>query len=101
MHPTAGTIFHKSSTSLQLWFYAMFLASQTRCGISAKQLERELGVTYKTAWRMLNKIRNQLMDETDDEPLSGDVEVDETAYGGKPRWPDPLNSVRQGRPGRL
>lgn len=85
LHPTAGTIFHKSSTSLQLWFYAMFLVSQTRCGISAKQLEREIGVTYKTAWRMLNKIRNQLMDEADTPPLDGDVEVDETYYGGKPR----------------
>jgi transposase len=83
LHPTAGTIFHKSSTSLQLWFYAMFLMSQTRCGISAKQLERELGVTYKTAWRMLNRIRNQLMDQENDEPLSGDVEVDETAGGAK------------------
>jgi transposase-like protein len=85
MHPMAGTIFEKSSTSLQLWFYAMFLVSQTRCGVSAKQLERELGVTYKTAWRMLNKIRNQLMDESDDDPLDGDVEVDETFVGGKPR----------------
>lgn len=88
LHPTAGTIFHKSSTSLQLWFYAMFLISQTRCGISAKQLERELGVTYKTAWRMLNLIRNQLMDQEQDEPLSGDVEVDETAGGGKVRASD-------------
>lgn len=96
MHPTAGTIFHKSSTSLQLWFYAMFLASQTRCGISAKQLERELGVTYKTAWRMLNKIRNQLMDEGEDEPLSGDVEVDETAYGGKPRRGDVVRMQKDG-----
>ena len=71
LHPLAGTIFHKSSTSLHLWFYTMFLISQTRCGISAKQLERELGVTYKTAWRMFNLIRNQLMDESDGEPLSG------------------------------
>lgn len=62
----------------------MLLASQTRCGISTKQLEREIGVTYKTAWRMLNKIRNQLMDESDGEPLPGEVEVDETAMGGKP-----------------
>jgi len=85
LHPTAGTIFHKSSTSLQLWFYAMFLMSQTRCGVSAKTLEREIGVTYKTAWRMMNLIRNQLMDESDDAPLSGDVEVDETYHGGKPR----------------
>jgi transposase len=85
LHPTAGTIFHKSSTSLHLWFYAMFLMSQTRCGISAKQLERELGVTYKTAWRMFNLIRNQLMADDDQAPLTGDVEVDETYYGGKPR----------------
>jgi transposase-like protein len=63
----------------------MFLISQTRCGISAKQLERELGVTYKTAWRMLNLIRNQLMAEDGDAPLKGNVEIDETAYGGKPR----------------
>lgn len=98
LHPTAGTIFHKSSTSLQLWFYAMFLISQTRCGVSAKQLERELGVTYKTAWRMLNKIRNQLMDEQDGEPLSGDVEADETAIGGKPRAGDIARMQREGEP---
>ena len=54
LHPLAGTIFHKSSTSLHLWFYAMYLMTSTRCGISAKQLERELGVTYKTAWRMFH-----------------------------------------------
>ena len=84
LHPTAGTIFHKSSTSLHLWFFAMYLMTSTRCGISAKQLERELGVTYKTAWRMFNKIRNELMVE-DDEPLSGEVEADETFVGGKLR----------------
>jgi transposase-like protein len=83
---TAGTIFKGSSTSLHLWFYAMYLMASTRCGISAKQLERELGVTYKTAWRMFNKIRNDLMAD-DDEPLSGDVEVDETGVHGKPRGP--------------
>ena len=63
LHPTAGTIYHKSSTSLHLWFYAMYLMSSTRCGISAKQLERELGVTYKTAWRMAHLIRNELMEQ--------------------------------------
>ena len=85
VHPTAGTIFHKSSTSLHLWFYAMWLMTSTRCGISAKQLERELGVTYKTAWRIFNKIRNELMTQADAEPLSGEVEADETFVGGKPR----------------
>jgi len=83
VHPTAGTIFHKSSTSLHLWFYAFYLMTSTRCVISAKHLERELGVNYKTAWRMLNKIRNELMDQDGDDPLSGDVEVDETAGGAK------------------
>lgn len=66
LHPTQGTIFEKSSTSLHLWFYAMYVMTSTRCGVSAKQLERELGVTYKTAWRMFNLIRNELM--ADDGP---------------------------------
>ncbi len=94
LHPTAGTIFHKSSTSLHLWFYAMYLMSSTRCGISAKQLERELGVTYKTAWRMAFLIRNQLMGENGMAPLSGKVEVDETYIGGRPRI---RNTSKRGR----
>jgi transposase len=83
-YPLAGTIFHRSSTSLRLWFYAIHLMTSTRCGVSAKHLERELGVTYKTAWRMFNLIRNKLMAD-DDEPLSGRVEIDETSVDGKPR----------------
>jgi transposase len=84
IHPTAGTIFHKSSTSLHLWFYAMYLMTSTRCGISAKQLERELGVTYKTAWRMAKEIRQKFMNQSD-EPFGGDVpvEADESYFGGK------------------
>jgi transposase len=78
VHPTAGTIFHKSSTSLRMWFEAIFLMSATRCGISAKQLEREIRVTYKTAWRMFGLIRTLLAD--DDTPLDGKVEVDETYF---------------------
>ena len=88
VHPTAGTIFAKSSTSLKLWFHAMYLMTSTRCGISAKQLERELGVHYKTTWRMFNKIRNELMkDDGELDQLSGKVEIDETSWGGKPRGP--------------
>ncbi len=89
LHPTAGTIFEKSSTSLHLWFYAMYLMTSTRCGISAKQIERELGVTYKTAWRMAHLIRKHLFEQTD-EPLTGTLEADETYVGG----------VRRGQPGR-
>ena len=92
IHPLAGTIFEKSSTSLHLWFYAMYLMASTRSGISAKQLERELGVTYKTAWRMAHLIRKHLM-EQDDEPLTGEVEADETYIGGRRR------NTKRGRPG--
>ena len=81
IYPMAGTIFEKSTTSLRLWFYAMYLMGSTRCGISAKQIERETGVTYKTAWRMFKQIRKLMGDDT---PLSGNkVEMDETYVGGK------------------
>jgi transposase len=86
IHPMKGTIFEKSTTSLHLWFYAMYLMTSTRCGISARQLGREIGVTYKTAHRMFKKIRTELMHDFDDEPLSGDVEIDETSVRGKPRY---------------
>jgi transposase-like protein len=87
VHPMKGTIFEKSTTSLKLWFYAMYLMASTRCGISAKQLEREIGVTYRTAHRMMKKIRTELMTDEGDDPLGGDVEIDETSIGGKPRVP--------------
>jgi len=74
--PTAGTIFHDSPTPLRLWFYAIYLISSTRCGISAKTLERELGVTYKTAWRMCHQIRTMLGEDTI--TLFKEVEIDET-----------------------
>lgn len=83
VHPTADTIFHKSPTPLTTWFYAIYLMSSTRCGISAKQIERETGVTYKTAWRMFKQIRSML---AGDGPIGGEgkhVEVDETYYGGR------------------
>jgi transposase-like protein len=95
IHPTAGTIFHKSSTSLHLWFYAMYLMTSTGCGISAKQLERELGVTYKTAWRMAHLIRTELMEQTDD-IFGGTLEADETYYGGSRKG---KKGSKQGRPG--
>jgi transposase-like protein len=84
---TAGTIYEGSATALHLWFYAGYLLTSTRCGISAKQLEREIGVTYKTAWRMLNKLRNIAMADDDADQLRGDVEIDEASVDGKPRRP--------------
>lgn len=81
--PTEGTIFHKSSTPLTLWFHAIFLMSQSKNGVAAKELERQLGVTYKCAWRMAKQIRLLMSD--DDGPLGGNeiVELDETYVGGK------------------
>lgn len=79
--PTANTIFHKSDTDLTKWFYALYLFSTSKNGVSAKELERQLGVTYKTAWRIAKQIR-QLFEENK-EALSKIVEVDETYIGGK------------------
>jgi transposase-like protein len=81
IYPLAGTILEKTTTSLRTWFYAMYLMGSTRCGISAKQIQRETSVTYKTAWRMFKQIRTLLKDDCD--PLSGSVEMDETYMGGK------------------
>lgn len=83
IHPTAGTIFHKSRTKMRTWFHAIYLMSTTRCGISAMQLMRETGVTYKTAWRMFSQIRKLLKEDVRD--LRGEVEVDSTLYGGGTR----------------
>jgi len=80
--PMAGTIFEHSSTSLKKWFYAMYLMGSTRCGISAKQIQRECGVTYKTAWRMFKQIRS-LLSEPDMQLEGLKIEIDETYVGGK------------------
>ena len=84
VYPMVGTIFEKSVTPLKLWFYAIFLMSATRCGISAKQIQRETGVTYKTAWRMFKQIRT-LLCEDDSKKKYGEIEVDETYIGGRQR----------------
>src|SRR6185437_15255843 len=84
IYPLAGTIFEKSTTSLRLWFYAMYLMGSTRCGISAKQIQRETGVTYKTAWRMFRQIRTLLSEDVQLEGSS--VEMDETYFGGQSKY---------------
>src|SRR3990167_10971545 len=81
--PMVGTIFHRSHTPLQKWFYAMYLFTTSRHGVPAKELQRQLGVTYKTAWRMGHEIRKYMGKVDGDSGLSGHVEVDETYVGGK------------------
>jgi len=80
--PTAGTIFHKSPTRLTIWFYTIYLISQTRGGISAKQIQRETGVTYKTAWRMCNEIRKRLGTKGVTS-FAGQIEAEESYFVGK------------------
>ena len=84
--PCAGTVFEHSSTSLTLWFHAMYLFTATRNGVSGKELQRQLGVTYKCAWRIGHQLR-ELMAARDKAnnggQLSGHVEIDETLVGGK------------------
>lgn len=78
--PLANTIFEKSSTPLTLWWHALWVFSNAKSGISAKEMERQLAVTYKTAWRILSQIRKALKQ---DGKLSGDVEMDTAYFGGR------------------
>jgi transposase-like protein len=82
LFPLANSIFRKSTTPLTDWFYAIYLFSTHKNGISAKTLERELGVTYKTAWRMAKQIRLLMKQEND--KLNGEVETDETYAPSRP-----------------
>jgi len=79
---TAGTVFHDSHLPLWKWFLAIYLIGESKKGISAKQLERVIGVSYKTAWYLGHRIRSA-MEEDSPIPLRGIVEIDETWVGGK------------------
>ena len=93
VYPTAGTPFNRTRTPLRDWFFVMFQLCASRNGVAAKEVERQLGVTYKTAWRMCHEIRIY-MGQVDGDALIGgpgkQVEVDETYIGG----------VRPGKRGR-
>lgn len=83
VYPCVGTPFESSRTSLQTWFYAIYLFTTSRHGVSAKELQRQLGVTYKCAWRIGHEIRKHMADVDGEGGLSGIIEVDETYIGGK------------------
>ena len=83
VYPCVGTPFEKSRTSLQKWFFAMYLFTSSKHGVPAKELERQLGVTYKTAWRIAHELRKLMASADDNGPLSGHVEIDETYIGGR------------------
>src|SRR5690349_21225804 len=79
---TAGTIMHDSHLPLWKWFLAIYLMVESKKGISAKQLQRTLGVSYKTAWYLAHRIRDA-MGSVEESPLVGVVEIDETLIGGQ------------------
>src|ERR1700740_2191544 len=80
-----GTIFEKSTTDLRKWFYAIHLFLNSKKGISGLQLQREVGVTYKTAWRMLKQLRLAMGNQCLKDVFDTIMEMDETYVGGKPR----------------
>jgi len=81
--PTANTILHDTRTPLVSWFYAIYLFCTTRHGVSGKELQRQLGVTYKTAWRIGQQIRKLTEKGDFNALLSGHVELDEAYVGGR------------------
>jgi transposase-like protein len=81
---TAGTIFHDTHLPLTKWFLATMLLCESKKGMSACQIQRSLGVSYKTAWYLCHRIRAAML-EVAPEPLDGTVEIDETYVGGKKR----------------
>lgn len=88
LYPCVGTPFEHSSTPLTLWFHAMYLLTATRNGVSAKELQRQLGVTYKCAWRIGDQLRKLMAARAKaqgPDQLSGHVEIDETYVGGRLR----------------
>jgi len=105
--PFKDTIFEKSSTDLRKWMYAIHLFLNGKKGISGLQLKREIGVTYKTAWRMLQMIRLAMGNGEQQEFFDTIVEIDETYVGGKPRKKNnrddddnPANPPAQNKRGR-
>jgi transposase-like protein len=82
---TVNTIFHDSHLPLTVWFFVTYLMTESRKGLSANQVKRMFGVSYKTAWYLCHRIRAAMKEAQPIEKLNGTVEVDETYVGGKPK----------------
>jgi transposase-like protein len=84
----SGTVFHDSHLPLWKWFLATYLMCESKKGMSANQLKRTLGVSYKTAWYLCHRIRWAMGEVASNTKLTGTVEVDETYIGGKGHGPN-------------
>jgi transposase len=81
LNPLTGTVFANTKLPLTSWFYVIYVMTQTKSGVSATTIQRHLGVKYDTAWRMMMKVREMMVDDT---PLEGEIEADETYLRAKP-----------------
>ena len=96
--PTSGTLFADTHLPLIVWFHAIGLILNAKKGISAKQLQRDLGIGgYKTAWYLLHRIRES-MAEANPQPLGGTVEIDETTSGASKRARACISARSKSRP---
>jgi transposase len=100
IYPCAGTVFEHSSTTLTKWFHAMYLMTATRNGVAAKEIERQIGVTYKCAWRMGHQLRELMAarDKANNPPqMTGHVEIDEAYLGGHRRKKSRSDKATEGK----
>jgi len=88
---TSGTIFFSTKLPLTRWFLAIHLITQSKTGLSALELKRQIHVPYNTAWRMKQKIMQVMKERDDSQPLSGTIQLDDVYWGGE---------LRGGSPGR-
>lgn len=97
---TVGTALHRSKVPLKTWFMAFAIVSDAKKGLSAMQLQRNLGLSYPTAWAMYHKMRDMMgVENSEMEPLEDIVEMDETFIGGKPRRPNNVALSKDQRKG--
>ncbi|WP_075185111.1 IS1595 family transposase [Teredinibacter haidensis] len=82
---TAGTIFQATKLPLRMWFLGMYFITQDKKGVSALELMRRLGIGYKSAWRMKQKLMQVMLERDNDKPLSGFIELDDAYLGGERR----------------
>ena len=80
---TAGTLFDNTKLPLTTWFLAIYLLSQSKNGISAMDLKRQLGVSYNTAWMLKHKLMQTMRERDDSQPLRDIVELDDAYLGGR------------------
>jgi len=80
---TCDTIFENTNLPLSRWFLSIYLITQSKTGVSALALKRELGVSYNTAWSMKQKIMHVMKERDDEKPLSGLIQLDDVYWGGE------------------